>query len=74
MNPANGPMAEFIHSFMAIKRHIRADEIAELAAYIAGPHGGMMTGARCTPSTAAWAPGARFSFSFSVTEPWHVPC
>src|SRR5258705_4204632 len=48
MNPANGPMAEFMHSFMAIKRHIRADEIAELTAYIAGPHGAMMTGAMHT--------------------------
>jgi cyclic-di-GMP-binding biofilm dispersal mediator protein len=48
MNPANGPMAEFMHSFMAIKRHIRTDEIAELAAYIAGPHGAMMTGAMHT--------------------------
>jgi cyclic-di-GMP-binding biofilm dispersal mediator protein len=48
MNPANGPMAEFMHSFMAIKRHIRTDEIAELVAYIAGPHGAMMTGAMRT--------------------------
>ena len=30
-------LAEFMHSFMASKRHIRTDEIAELAAYIAGP-------------------------------------
>jgi cyclic-di-GMP-binding biofilm dispersal mediator protein len=29
---------------MAIKRDIRTDEIVELAAYIAGPHGAMMTG------------------------------
>ena len=43
MNPANGPMAEFMHSFMAIKRHIRTDEVAELVAYIAGPHGAMTT-------------------------------
>jgi cyclic-di-GMP-binding biofilm dispersal mediator protein len=48
MNPANGPMAELMHSFMAIKRHIRPDEIAELTAYIAGPHGAMMTGAMHT--------------------------
>ena len=44
MNPADGPMAETMHGFMAIKRHARADEIAELAAYIAGPHGAMITG------------------------------
>jgi cyclic-di-GMP-binding biofilm dispersal mediator protein len=48
MNPADGPMAEFMHSFMAIKRHIRTDEIAELTAYIAGPNGAMITGAMHT--------------------------
>jgi cyclic-di-GMP-binding biofilm dispersal mediator protein len=48
MNPANGPMAELMHSFMEIKRHIRTDEIAELVAYIASPHGAMMTGAMHT--------------------------
>jgi cyclic-di-GMP-binding biofilm dispersal mediator protein len=41
-------MGQFMHSFMAIKRHVRTDEIAELAAYIAGPHGAMMTGAMHT--------------------------
>ncbi|MCH7628149.1 MAG: SDR family oxidoreductase [Proteobacteria bacterium] len=45
MNPADGPMAAFMHSTMAIKRHARADEIAEYAAYLAGPHAGMITGA-----------------------------
>ncbi|AIT81944.1 SDR family oxidoreductase [Novosphingobium pentaromativorans] len=44
MNPADGPMAETMHSFMAIKRHATPDEIAELTAYIAGPHGAMITG------------------------------
>lgn len=44
MNPAEGPMAETMHSFMAIKRHARAEEIAEFAAYIAGPHADMITG------------------------------
>jgi cyclic-di-GMP-binding biofilm dispersal mediator protein len=48
MNPASGPMAELMHGFMAIKRHIRADEIAEFAAYLAGPHAAMMTGAMHT--------------------------
>ncbi len=48
MNPADGPMAELLHGFMAIKRHIRTDEIAELTAYIAGPHGAMITGAMHT--------------------------
>jgi len=44
MNPANGPMAGLMHSFMAIKRHAHADEIAEYTAYIAGPHAAMITG------------------------------
>src|SRR5262249_25030032 len=48
MNPAAGPMADFMHGFMAIKRHIRGDEVAELAAYLAGPHAAMMTGAMHT--------------------------
>ena len=48
MNPADGPMAATMHSFMAIKRHVRADEVAELAAYIAGPHGAMITGSMQT--------------------------
>lgn len=44
MNPADGPMADMMHSFMAIKRHIRPGEIAELVAFLAGPHGAMITG------------------------------
>jgi cyclic-di-GMP-binding biofilm dispersal mediator protein len=48
MNPAEGPMAATMHSFMAIKRHARADEIAAFAAYIAGPHGAMITGSMQT--------------------------
>lgn len=48
MNPAEGPMAAMMHSFMAIKRHADADEIAELAAFIAGPHGAMITGSMQT--------------------------
>lgn len=44
MNPADGPMASLMHSFMAIKRHIRADEVAEYTAFLAGPHGAMITG------------------------------
>lgn len=48
MNPAEGPMAATMHSFMAIKRHARADEVAELAAYVAGPHGAMITGSMQT--------------------------
>lgn len=48
MNPADGPMAGLMHSFMAIKRHARADEVAELTAFIAGPHGAMITGSMQT--------------------------
>ena len=48
MNPADGPMAETMHGFMAIKRHARASEVAELAAFLAGPHGAMITGSMQT--------------------------
>jgi cyclic-di-GMP-binding biofilm dispersal mediator protein len=48
MNPSDGPMASMLHGFMAIKRHARADEVAELAAYLAGPHGAMITGSMQT--------------------------
>ena len=48
MNPADGPMAEMMHSFMAIKRHARASEIAEFVAFLAGPHGAMITGSMHT--------------------------
>lgn len=48
MNPADGPLAEMVHGFMAIKRHIHVDDIAELAAYLAGPHAAMITGAQHT--------------------------
>ncbi|BAI75958.1 NAD(P)-binding glucose/ribitol dehydrogenase (plasmid) [Azospirillum sp. B510] len=44
MNPADGPMAATMHGFMAIKRHVHADEVAELTAYVAGPHAAMITG------------------------------
>ncbi len=48
MNPATGPMAEQMHSYMAIKRHARADEIAAMVAYLAGPEAGIVTGAMHT--------------------------
>ncbi len=48
MNPAEGPMAATMHSYMAIQRHAHPDEIAELAAFIAGPHGAMITGSMQT--------------------------
>ena len=48
MNPADGPMAKAMHSFMAIKRHARPEEIAELVAYVAGPHAAMIRGSMLT--------------------------
>lgn len=48
MNPADGPMAEAMHGFMAIKRHAKTSEIAELVAFLAGPHGAMITGSMQT--------------------------
>lgn len=48
INPAEGPMAETMHSFMAIKRHIHADEIAAYTAFLAGPDAAMITGSMQT--------------------------
>lgn len=48
MNPAEGPMAATMHSFMAIKRHAKPSEIADFAAFLAGPSGAMITGAMHT--------------------------
>ncbi len=45
MNPADGPMSETMHSFMAIKRHATGAEIAGMVAYLAGPEAGIVTGA-----------------------------
>lgn len=45
MNPAEGPMASTMHSFMAIKRHGTANEVAALTAFLAGPDAGFVTGA-----------------------------
>lgn len=48
MNPHDGPMAEAMHSFMAIKRHGTADEVAGMVAYLAGPEASIVTGAMHT--------------------------
>ncbi len=48
MNPADGPMKDAMHSFMAIKRHGKPQEIAALVAYLAGPEAGYITGAQHT--------------------------
>lgn len=48
MNPTDGPMKELMHSFMAIKRHGSADEVAGMVAWLAGPEAGFVTGAMHT--------------------------
>jgi cyclic-di-GMP-binding biofilm dispersal mediator protein len=48
MNPASGPMAETMHGFMAIKRHVHASEIADYAAFLASPPAAMITGSMQT--------------------------
>ncbi|GBR01701.1 SDR family oxidoreductase [Acetobacter oeni] len=45
MNPADGPLKDVMHSFMAIKRHTTSAEVAGLVAYLAGPEAGIITGA-----------------------------
>ncbi len=48
MNPADGPMAEYMHTFMAIPRHVHASEIADYAAFLASPQAAMITGSMQT--------------------------
>ncbi len=48
MNPADGPMKEAMHSFMAIKRHAEPAEIAGMVAYLVGPEAGIITGSQHT--------------------------
>jgi NAD(P)-dependent dehydrogenase (short-subunit alcohol dehydrogenase family) len=45
MNPADSPEADFERGFIALGRYGRAEEIAAMAAYLAGPGGDYVTGA-----------------------------
>lgn len=47
-NPENGPMKELLYSFMAIKRHGRPEEVAGMAAWLAGSEAGFVIGAMHT--------------------------
>lgn len=44
-NPSSGPFAETLLGLMAVKRYAHADEIAAMAAYLAGPEADYVTGA-----------------------------
>jgi cyclic-di-GMP-binding biofilm dispersal mediator protein len=48
MNPATGPMSDYMHSFMALPRHGKTEEVAGMVAYLAGPEAGFVTGAMHT--------------------------
>jgi 3-oxoacyl-[acyl-carrier protein] reductase len=48
MNPANGPFAETLTGFLAIKRYGESDEIASMVSYLASDEAAYVTGACLT--------------------------
>ncbi|WP_369787889.1 SDR family oxidoreductase [Rouxiella sp. WC2420] len=48
MNPADGPLNELMHSFMAIKRHAHGDEVAAMVSWVASAEAAMVTGSALT--------------------------
>jgi len=48
LNPAHGAFADSLTKIMALGRYGRADEVAGLVSYLAGPDGGYVTGANLT--------------------------
>ena len=47
-NPADGPMKDLMHGFMAIKRHGTSEEVAGMVSWLAGPEASFVTGAMHT--------------------------
>ena len=45
MNPEDGEFGAALHDLMALRRHAKADEIAGMVAYLAGPEAAFVTGA-----------------------------
>jgi 3-oxoacyl-[acyl-carrier protein] reductase len=48
MNPESGEFGAAMHELMAVKRHGKADEIAAMVIYVAGPEASFVTGASLT--------------------------
>ncbi|MBS1786244.1 MAG: SDR family oxidoreductase [Acidobacteria bacterium] len=48
MNPEDGPFADTMKSYLAVKRYGHEEEIAGLVAYLASPEAAYITGASLT--------------------------